>query len=234
MVRKWTPTSRNPEEFERQLAAAIERGRIAAETEPRAQAARFDAESGRVVVDLRDGLSFAFPAVRYPELAALSPELISRVRVTDSGYGLHWDEADVHLAVPQVVVDLFGAWGAQATGREGGKSRSPAKREAARKNALAGGRPATQTRTTRRAGMMHVEARAGARTRSVDLYVGREYVVEPMNPAARKNRGRTGRIVALGSDRNGRVPLRFTDTGRVGLVEPSDLLPLQEASSAAA
>jgi hypothetical protein len=234
MARKWTPVSSNPEEFERQVAAAIERGRIAAETEPRAQAARFDADSGRVVVDLRDGLTFAFPASRYPELAALSPDHVSRVRVTASGYGLHWDETDVHLAVPQVVADLFGAWSAQASGREGGKSRSPAKREAARKNALQGGRPATQTRTTRSAGMMHIEARAGAKTRSVDLYVGREYVVEPMNPAARKNRGRTGHVVALGSDRNGRVQFRFSDSGRVGLVDPSDLLPVQEASSAAA
>jgi hypothetical protein len=234
MARKWTPVSSNPEELERQFATAIEKGRVAAEAEPRAQAARFEAESGRVVVDLRDGLSFAFPAVRYPQLAALSPEHMSRVRVTASGYGLHWEEADVHLAVPQVVADLFGAWGAQASGREGGKSRSPAKREAARKNALQGGRPATQTRTTRRAGMMHVEARAGAKTRTVDLYVGKEYVVEPMNPAARKNRGRTGHIVALASDRNGRVRFRFTDTGRVGLVEPSDLLPVPEANTAAA
>lgn len=234
MARKWTRASGDPQEFERQFAAAVERGRVAAETGPRARSARFDAESGRVTVDLRDGLSFAFPAVRYPELAVLSPDHLSRVQVTASGYGLHWDEADVHLAVPQVVADLFGAWAAQASGREGGKSRSPAKREAARKNALAGGRPATQTRTTRRAGMMHVEARAGAKTRSVDLYVGGEYVVEPMNAAARKNRGRTGHIVALSSDRNGRVQFRFTDTGRVGLVEPSDLLPVPEANSAAA
>jgi hypothetical protein len=234
MARKWSPVSSNPEELERQFAAAVEAGRAAAETEPRAQTARFEAESGRVVVELRDGLSFAFPAVRYPALAALSSELMSRVQVTASGYGLHWDEADVHLAVPQLVADLFGVWSAQATGREGGKSRSPAKKEAARKNAVRGGRPATQTRTTRRAGMLHVEARAGAKTRSVDLCVGREYVVEPMNPAARKNRGRTGHVVALGSDRNGRVQFRFSDSGRVGLVEPSNLLPVQEASSAAA
>jgi hypothetical protein len=234
MARKWTAVSSNPDEFERQLAAAIERGHIAADTEPRAQSAWYDAESGRVAVDLRDGLSFAFPATRYPELSALPPELMSRVRVTASGYGLHWDDADVQLAIPQIVTDLFGGWVSQSTGRAGGKSRSPAKREASRRNALQGGRPATQTRTTRRAGMMHVEARAGAKTRSVDLYVGREYIVEPMNPAARKNRGRTGHIAALGSDRNGRVQFRFTDTGRVGLVEPSDLLPVQEASSAAA
>jgi hypothetical protein len=233
MARKWIPTSRNPEEFERQIAAAVERGRIAAETEPRAEGARFHANTGRVEVELRDGLSFAFPAARYPELAALSPEHIANVRVTASGYGLHWDEADVHLAVPQVVADLFGAWGAQTTGREGGKSRSPAKREAARKNALRGGRPPTQKETSHREGVMSVNARAGAKSRTVDVYVGGEYVLDPMNPAARKNRGRTGQVLAFEGVKDGRVQFRFRDTGRVALVNPSDLLPLEQRSSAA-
>jgi hypothetical protein len=233
MARKWTPASRNSEEFERQFAVAIEAGRVARETEPRAAAARYDAGSGRVEVELRDGLSFAFPITRYTELAALPSERISDVRVTPSGYGLHWEESDVHLAVPQVVADLFGAWGAQATGREGGKSRSPAKREAARKNASLGGRPATQTETSRRGGVMHVQARAGAKARSVDVYVGGEYVLEPMNPAARKNRGRRGQVLAFGDVKDARVQFRFSDTGRTALVDPGDLLPLEQQSSAA-
>lgn len=233
MARNWIPTSRNPEELDRQIAEAIEAGRAAAETEPRARAARYHVGSGRVEVELRDGLSFAFPASRYPELQALPPEHIAAVRVTASGYGLHWDEADVHLAVPQVVADLFGSWAAQASGREGGKSRSPAKREAARRNALRGGRPETRTETSRHEGMMHVQARAGTKSRSVEVYVGREYVLEPMNPAARKHRGRTGQVIAFGDAKDGRVQFRFSDTGRVALVDPSDLLPLQQQSSAA-
>ncbi len=233
MARKWVPASRNPDEFERQFAAAVEAGRVAAETEPRAEAARYEPGTGRVEVDLRNGLSFAFPASRYPELAALPPERIAEVRVTASGYGLHWDEDDVHLAVPLVVADLFGAWSAQATGREGGQSRSPAKREAARKNALRGGRPATRTETSRGEGMMRVQARAGARSRSVDVYVGRQYVIEPMNPAARKNRGRTGQVIDSEDVNDGRVRFRFSDTGRIAFVDPSDLLPLEQRSSAA-
>lgn len=233
MARKWIPTSGNREEFDRQFAAAVEAGRVAAETEPRAEAARYDATTGRLVVELHGGLTFAFPVARVPELAALSPERVAAVRVTASGYGLHWDAADVHLTVPQVVADLFGVWSAQATGREGGKSRSPAKREAARKNALRGGRPSTQTEREARSDWLHVEAQAGRVSRIVDVYVGNPYVIEPMNPAARKNRGRTGHVVALGEDRYGRVQFRFDDTGRVGLVEAHDLLPLQERSSAA-
>lgn len=233
MARKWIPTSRNQEEFERQFTAAVEAGRVAAETEPRAMAARYDEGSGRIEITLRAGLVFAFPASRYPELAALSSDLLSRVRVTASGHGLHWDQADVHLAVPQLVADLFGGWAAQTTGREGGKSRSPAKQEAARKNAQRGGRPVTQKQTRREADSIHVEARAGRRSRTVDVYVGNEYVIEPMNPAATRNRGRVGQVVAIGDDRYGRVQFRFSDTGRIGLVDADDLLPLEQRSSAA-
>lgn len=233
MARKWIPASHNPDEFDRQFAAAVEAGRVAAQTEPRAEAARYDRDSGRVEVDLRDGLSFAFPAARYPELAVLPAERISEVRVTASGYGLHWDESNVHLAVPQVVADLFGAWSAQTTGREGGQSRSPAKAEAARKNALRGGRPATQTRTRTGQQSLHVEATAGSVHRSVDVYVGADYVIDPMNPAARRNRGRVGRVIAIHNAEAGRLKFQFRDSGRVGLVDAHDLLPLEQRSSAA-
>lgn len=233
MARKWSPTSRDPEEFERQFAAAVEVGRLAAETEPRAEDARYDSREGRVVVGLRGGLGFAFPASRYPELAALSPERLAGVRVTASGYGLHWDDAGMHLAVPQVVAELFGAWSAQATGREGGKSRSPAKREAARRNALRGGRPATQTRTRVGPQVLHVDATAGTHHRSLDVHVGTQYVVDPLNPAARRNRGRVGRVISIHNPEAGRVKFQFRDTGRVGLIDAHDLLPLEERSSAA-
>jgi hypothetical protein len=233
MARKWTPTSGNREEFERQFEAAVEAGRVGAETEPRAVAASYDVEQGRIVVGLRDGLAFAFPASRYPQLASMEVEELRRVRVTASGYGLHWDNADLHMAVPQVIADLFGGWAAQTTGRKGGSSRSPAKRDAARANALRGGRPAAQKQTVRGPNGMRVEARAGTRTRLVDVNAGEEYVVEPMNPAARKNRGRTGTVVGFEGVQDGRVRFRFTDTDRVGLVDPSDLLPVDRRSSAA-
>lgn len=233
MARKWTPASTDPAEFERQFQAAVEAGRVADENEPRARAARYDAESGRVVVDLRDGLTFAFPTTWYPELTALPGELVAQVRVTASGYALHWDAADVHLAVPQVIADLFGGYSARVTGREGGRSRSPAKGAAARKNALRGGRPATRTRTRLRGQGLHVEATAGSRRRSLQISVGADYVIDPLNPAARRNRGRAGRVVAIEDVETGRVKFQFRDSGRVGLVDARDLVPAEQRSSAA-
>lgn len=43
------------------IDAAMERGRIVLETEPRAASARYDKRSGRVIVDLTNGCTFAFP-----------------------------------------------------------------------------------------------------------------------------------------------------------------------------
>ena len=46
---------------EAQIAAATERGRIAHLNEPRAAAARYDPQLGRVVVELTNGCTFTFP-----------------------------------------------------------------------------------------------------------------------------------------------------------------------------
>jgi hypothetical protein len=231
MGRKWKPASSNPDEFERQFAAASEAGILAGG--PRATEARFDPATGAVSVGLRDGLGFSFPAAHYPELADRSAAQLEDLRVTASGLGLHWAAADVHLSVPQVVAELFGRYGAQHSGRQGGKSRSPAKAQAARRNARLGGRPAARTEVVNGPGMMQVHARAGACQRSVDVCIGSEYVVEPLNPAARKNRGRRGRVVAFEDVKDGRVRFRFFETGRVGLIDPADLLPVREPGSSA-
>jgi hypothetical protein len=233
MARSWKAVSRDPAEFDRQFTAAVEAGRAAEAIEPRAASAELDLSTRTVLVHLRGGVSFGFPAARFAQLAELPDGVLARVRVTASGHGLHWDDADVHLAVPALVAELFGRFAAQHSGRAGGKSRSPAKMEAARRNAWLGGRPATRTEARGNAAVMHVEARAGRRSRSVDVYVGGDYVVEPMNPAARKNRGRTGQVLGFEDVNDGRARFRFHDTGRVALVEPADLLPLGETSSAA-
>ena len=50
------------------IEAAEARGRALLASEPRAVAARYDAGSGRIEVELDDGCSFAFPARRIEEL----------------------------------------------------------------------------------------------------------------------------------------------------------------------
>jgi hypothetical protein len=127
MAREWTPGSTDDAEFERQFRSAVEAGRLAREAEPGATDAFYDTDAQRVVVELRNGLSFAFPTARFPVLDSLPEEVLAAVQVAASGHGLHWDGADVHLAVPQVIAEVFGAFAAAETYRVGGSSRSDAK-----------------------------------------------------------------------------------------------------------
>lgn len=103
------------EEFQRQYAAAVEAGALADETEPRAVSARYDAGTGRVELELRNGCLFAFPADLVEGLRGASPEQLAEVRVRTRGSGLRWDALDVDLGVPELLEGRFGSkrWMAQ-------------------------------------------------------------------------------------------------------------------------
>jgi hypothetical protein len=124
---------------DREIDAALERGRIAAETEPRAAAARYDAKSGRIVIDLTNGATFAFPARLAEGLADAAPEGLADIEILGRGHALHWEKLDVDYSVPGLVAGVFGTrrWMAARAGR----ARSPAKAAAARANGAKGGRP---------------------------------------------------------------------------------------------
>jgi hypothetical protein len=121
------------------IDAALRRGEAAARTEPRAAAARYDAASGRVMVELTSGCAFAFPARLAQGLESASPELLASVEVLPGGYGLHWEAVDVDLSVPGLLAGLFGTRAHMA--RLAGRATSPAKAAAARLNGVKGGRP---------------------------------------------------------------------------------------------
>lgn len=125
-----------------QLPAARERERIAAETEPRAAAARYDRRSRRVVVELTSGCMFAFPAEYGQGLRGATAEQLSNVEVVSGGSLLIWDELDAALEVPALLSGTFGskAW-MRELGRAGGKVQSEAKARASRENGKKGGRP---------------------------------------------------------------------------------------------
>lgn len=122
-----------------QIDAALERGRIAVETEPRAATARYDAKSGRVIIDLTNGATFAFPARLAEGLADADADDLADIEVSPVGFGLHWPKLDVDYSVPGLVAGIFGTrrWMAARAGR----ASSPAKAAAARANGAKGGRP---------------------------------------------------------------------------------------------
>jgi len=125
-----------------QIDAALERGRIAAETEPRAAAARYDAKSGRVIIDLTNGATFAFPTRLAEGLADAEPGELAEIEVEAYGFGLHWPKLDVDYTVPGLVAGVFGT--ARWMAARAGRATSAAKAAAARVNGAKGGRPRRQ------------------------------------------------------------------------------------------
>jgi hypothetical protein len=121
------------------IDAAVERGRIARQTEPRAAAVRYDSKTSRIVIDLTNGCVFAFPPHLAQGLEQATDEELAAVEVLGAGYGLHWEALDVDLSVPGLLAGLFGTRAYMA--RKAGQATSPAKAAAARANGAKGGRP---------------------------------------------------------------------------------------------
>ncbi len=121
-----------------QIDAASERGRIARSLEPRAAAARYDWEAGRIVVELTNGCTFAFPPALAQGLEGAAPAQLAQVEILGAGYGLHWEELDTDIAVPGLFAGIFGTKAYMA--KRAGQATSPAKAAAARSNGAKGGR----------------------------------------------------------------------------------------------
>jgi hypothetical protein len=122
-----------------EIAAAMERGRIAEATEPRAKSARYDRKSGRIVVELKNGCVFAFPARLAQGLENATDDQLDEVEVLGRGYGLHWEGLNEDHAVPALLAGIFGTRRYMAS--LAGRATSPAKAAAARMNGKKGGRP---------------------------------------------------------------------------------------------
>ena len=118
---------------------ALARGRNTRASEPRALSVRFDARSGRMIVDLTNGCTFAFPPRLVQGLENAGDGDLSTVEILGAGYGLHWEALDVDISVPGLLAGIFGTKSHMA--RQAGKATSAAKAEAARANGAKGGRP---------------------------------------------------------------------------------------------
>jgi hypothetical protein len=122
-----------------QIDAALARGKAARLHEPRAATARYDRTHERVVVELTNGCTFAFPPRLAQGLGRATEDQLDQVEVLGRGTGLHWETLDIDLSVPDLLVGLFGTKAYMA--RRAGQARSSAKATAARANGAKGGRP---------------------------------------------------------------------------------------------
>ncbi|WP_018076202.1 DUF2442 domain-containing protein [Novosphingobium nitrogenifigens] len=122
-----------------QIDAALERGKLALETEPRAATARYDRQLDRVIVDLTNSCTFAFPPRIAQGLETATADQLAEVEILGMGYGLHWEGLDVDLSLPGLMAGILGTKAYMA--RRAGQASSPAKAAAARSNGAKGGRP---------------------------------------------------------------------------------------------
>jgi hypothetical protein len=110
---------------------------------PRALAARYDRGRGRIVITLSTGVELSFFPHDAQGLEHAKPSQLEEIKISPSGFGLHFPRLDADLHVPALLEGFFGSrkWIAARLGSAGGHSRSLAKLAAARLNGKLGGRP---------------------------------------------------------------------------------------------
>lgn len=128
------------------IRVAEARGKELLETEPRALAARHDAASDRIVIELVNGCAYVVPVHLIQDLQGASAPDLCEIVVDGMGFNLHWPTLDVDLYVPALVAGVFGTrdWMRKALAREAGRVSTEAKAAAARENGRKGGRPRKQ------------------------------------------------------------------------------------------
>jgi hypothetical protein len=110
---------------------------------PRAVAAHYDRGRGRIVIHLSSGLDLSFAPRDAQGLENAKPSQLEEIEISPSGFGIHFPKLDADLYLPGVLEGFLGSkqWMASRLGQIGGKSKSMAKRAAARANGRLGGRP---------------------------------------------------------------------------------------------
>lgn len=110
---------------------------------PRAVSARYDRKTGRIVIQLSSNLDVSFSPHGAQGLEKATPSQLEEIRISPSGFGIHFPKPDADLYLPSILEGFLGSkkWMASRLGQAGGKSRSVAKQTASRANGKLGGRP---------------------------------------------------------------------------------------------
>lgn len=109
----------------------------------RAQAARYNKRTGRIVIELGPGLALILDHRQAEGLEDATSSQLSSIEITPSGLGLYFPKLDADLYVPGLLEGIMGSkkWMASKLGAARGKRTSVAKKRAARANGKLGSRP---------------------------------------------------------------------------------------------
>jgi hypothetical protein len=120
--------------------AATQRGENEHSSSPIPSLVRYDAASGRIIIEFDNGSAFLVPARSLQGLEGASDDELSEVDLLGET-GLHWERLDVDFTIRGIMAGFFGTAKFMHAARRGGRSRSEAKVAAARANGAKGGRP---------------------------------------------------------------------------------------------
>lgn len=125
---------------DRHYTEALARGAEERASRPVPVSAKYDAASGRILVEFENGAAFMVPAAKLQGLAEASERDRAQVELLGET-GLHWPTLDLDFTVDGLMHGIFGTAKFMEAARKGGLSRSSAKADAARRNGMRGGRP---------------------------------------------------------------------------------------------
>jgi hypothetical protein len=87
--------------------AAMAEGRRFERENPKASSVRYDAASGRLVIDFRNGSTLLVPARSLQDLVEASDDDLAAVEL-HRDYYLRWERLDVDFTVPGLMAGIFG------------------------------------------------------------------------------------------------------------------------------
>jgi Protein of unknown function (DUF2442) len=124
-----------------ELDAALANARNKSE-EPRAASVKYWPNLDVLEIVLTNSEREVIPRERLEGLSSATKKQLANVRVEMLGTALSWPDLKVDLYVPALLKGIYGTkkWMSEL-GRQGGRIKSAAKSEAARRNGAKGGRP---------------------------------------------------------------------------------------------
>lgn len=88
---------------------AVRLGEIDQSTKPRGQAVIYDRAADRIVVELVNGTTFAFPPSLLQGFDAATPDQVAEVELIGAGFGLHWETLDADFTLEGLMAGRFGS-----------------------------------------------------------------------------------------------------------------------------
>ena len=136
-------------ELDRQYEEATKRGAEELKRLPKAASARYDKNSKRLVLEMRNGTTVLVPVNLIQGLQTGDDKSLGDFDLVGEGTQIHWHSLDVQFYIEDLLRGVFGTpkWMSKLgehlaqIGAKGGASRSEVKRAASRENGKLGGRP---------------------------------------------------------------------------------------------